>query len=401
MAGAPYQIGIASVDITPPLGVILSGYGPRKGVADEVGHKLRAEALVVKGQDGGAWALLTTDIAGYPHDVVAQIRAAVAAKCSLKSEQIAITATHTHSGPGGLACYNEKLGDVDHAWRKATVPKLSQVIVDAFQAAEPGAFEVAMTEAPLLGSNRRVVAADGTATNDWQDPDGKHTGYFDPSVMVVGVRRPSGKLAAVIVNYGCHPVTLGPRSLAISADYPGYMKDTVEAAHPGATVLFALGGAGNINPRDAIDVGAQWPTKVGTALGRIVNAAIAKLRPVAAGPVRSCQVPWKMLSRRAWSEKSDRRTDAEITTEVQAFRAGDLVLTMIPGELFSEFVGWIRKASPLSATMVVSMANDTAGYLPVDEAMPQGGHEVRFRATDLVEKPLLQHVADAVKRVTA
>lgn len=399
MANAPYQIGIATVDITPPLGVVLAGYGPRKGVADEVGHKLRAEALVCKGPDGAAWAMLTSDVVGYPRELVERVRKMISAKTGLPAEAILISASHTHSGPAGLQCYNEKLSDIDHAWRKAVEPKLAQVVIDAFQAARPGAFEVAWTKAPLLGSNRRVVAADGSATNDWQDPQGRHTGFFDPTVMLIGVRRPNEALDALVVNYGVHPVTLGPRSLAISADYPGYMKDTIETCRPGITAMFALAGAGNINPRDCIEVGAQWPKKVGESLAQIVCDATAELEPVAAGPVRSCSKPWKVVSRRGWPTGSERKKDAEITTEVMALRAGDLAIATVPGELFSEFAGMIRKASPLPATAVVSLANDALGYLPVDAAMPQGGHEITHRAADMIEKPLMKHVSEALKCV--
>ena len=54
---------MATADITPPLGVKLAGYGPRKGVATGVGYRLRAEALACKGDDG-AWVALTSDTVG-------------------------------------------------------------------------------------------------------------------------------------------------------------------------------------------------------------------------------------------------------------------------------------------------------------------------------------------------
>ena len=57
-----------------------------------------------------------------------------------------------------------------------------------------------------------------------------------------------GSPIAVLVNYACHAVVLGPENLQYSADYPGEMARTVEAAYPGAVCLFVQGGAGNINP---------------------------------------------------------------------------------------------------------------------------------------------------------
>lgn len=401
MADTPYEIGIATADITPPRGVVLAGYGPRKGTADEVGHPLRAEALACKDAEGNAWVLVTSDTVGYPIKLVERVRTVAAKATGLAPEAIGIAATHTHSGPAAMRCYHAELSNVDHKYREEILePRLAQVIIDAYRAAEPGTFEVAMTEARLLASNRRVVADDGTATNDWQDPDGKHTGYFDPSVMLIGVRRPGGALAALLVNYGVHPVTLGPRSLAISADYPGYMKDTIESCQPGTTALFALAGAGNINPRDCIEVGADHPRKMGEALAETVCQAIPDLEPVAAGPVTSSRQRWKMISQRTWPEESGRSKGDEITSETMALRAGDLAIATVPGELFSQYVAMIRKASPLPHTAVVSMANDSAGYLPLDEAQSQGGHEINHRAADALEAPLMEHTLAALKAVT-
>jgi len=130
---------------------------------------------------------------------------------------------------------------------------------EAWRSAVPGCFETAWTEAPHLGSNRRVLMADGTWGNEWQDPDGKHPGYFDLTVMLVGVRRPDGRLAALVVGYGCHPVTLGPSNLDISGDYPGYVKDYLENHGVAPVVSFINTGGGNINPRDAIGTGAHRP----------------------------------------------------------------------------------------------------------------------------------------------
>lgn len=69
----PLLIGVDSVDITPPLGVDLAGNGSRHGGADEVGHCLRAEAMVCRKGDA-AWVLVTSDVTGYPRDLVARVR---------------------------------------------------------------------------------------------------------------------------------------------------------------------------------------------------------------------------------------------------------------------------------------------------------------------------------------
>ena len=70
-------------------------------------------------------------------------------------------------------------------------------------------------------------------------------------------------------------------------------------------------------------------------------------------------------------------------TEVVALRAGDLALVSAPGELFSD--PRFRELSPVPHNLVVSLANDSVGYLVTDEAQPQGGLEAA-RAPEISSK---------------
>ena len=385
------SIGIATVDITPPLGVVLAGYGPRKGGADSVGHPLRAEALVCRKGDA-AWALLTSDTVGYPQDLVGRVRAAIAAGTDLAPEAIVISATHTHSGPAAMRTYHAELGEVDHAYCEELEQKLTEVVCRAAGDTRPGRFEVAWAQTPDLAHNRRLVGEDGMCRNEWEDHDGRHPGYYDPTVMLVGVRRPAGRLEALLVNYGCHPVTLGPRSLAISADYVGYMKDYLEANGVAETAMFALAGAGNVNPRVCIHVGGEYPESMGNRLGEIVRDAAAELTPAGDGPVASFRQPWQFPARKDRPERHGRRRGDPVETEIMALRAGGLGVVTVPCELFSEYAARFREASPLKATAVVSLANDSVGYLPTDEALKQGGLEAMRAAGESLEGPILDHV---------
>lgn len=395
-------IGVAAADITPPVGVTLSGYKPRTSTG--VAHPLRAEALVVKGagKNDGGWALVTSDVIGYQRAYVLQVRAKIAARTGLAPEAILISGTHTHSGPSTVSFGAETVPEIDAAYNEALEEKLADLVAAAAAAAAPGQFEVAWTVAGELASNRRIEQADGTWTNEWQDPEGRHPGYVDPAVLLVGVRRPDGRLDALLVNYGCHPVTLGPSSLDISPDYVGYMKDALEANGAVGTTMFALAGAGNVNPRLCIQVGAEHPKSNGERLAAIVKAALGKLRPVAPGRVAARQEPWTVVRTRDAIKRKDRpgtKTGDAIETEIQAFRAGDLGLVSLPGELFSEFSKMLREASPARHTLVVSLANDYVGYLPTDEAQAQGAYETNMAPADSLEPALMATARKALAAI--
>lgn len=384
------QIGVTTADITPPAGVTLSGYGSRQGLASGVSHPLRAEALVCRGPSA-AWALVTSDAIAYPRAFVEAVRRGAAGLTGLSPEAIMVSATHTHSGPAGMRPYAEALVAADHVYRERLEQVLAGLVAEAQRAAAPGRFEVTQTEAPDLGHNRRVVEG-GACRNEWEDPQGLHAGYFDPTVALLGVRRGDGTLEALLVSFGCHPVTLGPANLMISPDYVGYLKDFAEARGGVRTAVFALAGAADINPRECIRTDADIPARMGQRLGQVAVEALARLRPIAAGPIASVQESWTF-------EQTRNGQTRPVTTEIQALRAGDLALLGIPGELFSRYVRRFRETSPLPETMVVSMANDAVGYLPLDEAYPQGGLEVTRAATAAVEGPLKEHVARALSRL--
>ena len=82
-----------------------------------------------------------------------------------------------------------------------------------------------------------------------------------------------------------------------------------------------------------------------------------------------------------------------------ALRAGDLAFVTVPGELFSEYTAMFREVSPVPETAVVSIANDSVGYLPTDEAIPQGGHEVRFAGAEGLQTSLVEHVGKALSAI--
>ena len=76
----------------------------------------------------------------------------------------------------------------------------------------------------------------------------RHTGgMIDPSLPVLRIHDAAGRPIAVITAYACHPVVLGADNRLWTADYPHYVRERLEAAHPGAMALFLTGCAGDAN----------------------------------------------------------------------------------------------------------------------------------------------------------
>ncbi len=400
-----FRIGLARLDITPPIGCTMVGYSPR--ASNGIGHRLYAEAMCVlpaEGKDG--WILITSDAIGYRAAYVAEVRKRISQATGIRPEAIMISGTHTHSGPGTILFGSEKLSDLDAEY----LNHLADLLVElAGKAAEEAAnsqsshFEVAWTEAPHLASNRRIRSPQGKWMNEWQDPQHVHPGYFDPTIMLLAVRRMEGETDdALLVNYGVHPVVLGPGSMKISSDWPGYMKDMIEAVTGVGMAVFAAGGGANINPLICVSQGAELPRKMGESVAEVVIEATKKLYPVSGDVVTSHSEPWNIVRTRDASKHTDRpgsKKGDTIGTEIQVLRAGDLCIIGLPGELFSEYSRMIREASPLPHTMVVSLANDYIGYLPTNEAQTQGAYETNMAPAEPLEESLMEHASRALAGV--
>ena len=91
------KAGAASVDITPPLGLVMGGYRKTRH-ASGVHDPLCARALVL--QEGKTQlALLALDLIALPRDCIARACRLVEERCRIPPEAVTCWSTHTHTGP--------------------------------------------------------------------------------------------------------------------------------------------------------------------------------------------------------------------------------------------------------------------------------------------------------------
>ena len=62
--------------------------------------------------------------------------------------------------------------------------------------------------------------------------------------------------------------------------------------------------------------------------------------------------------------------------EIQAMRIGDLALVAYPGEMFVDYQLTMDRESPFSRTFTLGYTNGCIGYVPTEDAYPEGGYEV-------------------------
>lgn len=284
------QAAVARADITPPAGFYHRMWGAATHEqATGVHRPLLATVLAVS----------STDVS-QPHVVIvaldhcllfaresAAFRQTVCAMTGLAPEQLIVTFSHTHAAglldpsrsdrPGGdfIVPYLAQLGET-----------VGQLVEQASRAMVPATI--------TYGHGTSAMAAHRDA---WDESTQRWVcglnidGPVDSTVLVARIDGAAGRCLATVVNYGCHPTTLAWANTLISPDYPGAMRETVEAT-TGAPCLFLLGACGDVGPRVGYVGDAAVADRNGQQLGHAALAALTGLPPQRAdyvyrGPVIS------------------------------------------------------------------------------------------------------------------
>ena len=395
--GNPVLLGTAIRTISPPPGVNLVGYpSPRPNTGVALDLCARAAVFGTPGEARPKAALVVLDVIHIDAELGHAIRErAAAALPGLSPAAIMVSATHTHSGPDLGGRYGE---GAERGFDAAYVEKVVASAADAIAAAwaSRGEVRARMGHASArLGHNRRVVDAEGKATNEWKDPDGLHSGIFNPDVpFVVFDDAQNGAVRAILVSYACHPVVLGPGNTKVSADYPGYLVRALESGTQARTAIFITGAAANINPRECLFADPERARPMGAKLAAAVVESLPRTHPLKMLPIAVVSVPLRVTVRPGEEKRFAPRIEESpagprIVSEVQVLRLGELALVSAPGELVAELGLAVQNSSPFSETMIVYNANDHLGYLITDAIRREGAHEADSAVSLDMEKPYL------------
>jgi len=189
-------------------------------------------------------ALVTLDLGRDFNDAwLDRLRAA--ARTESRIDAVVVTASHTHSGPNIL---DEYADGRPPAWEDTALEKVSSEIHRVSMRLEPVRIGSGFGDSDI-GYNRRRVNPDGSVTMVWENPKRIPNGPTDTTVGVIRIDRADGTPLAILVNYACHPTTIGSDNLLYSADFVAPMTAVVSASFPNRPVCFFLQGAtGDINP---------------------------------------------------------------------------------------------------------------------------------------------------------
>jgi hypothetical protein len=250
----------------------------------------------------------------------------------------------------------------------------------------------------------------------------------DDSLLVGRVTDSAGRTIATIVNYACHPTTLGWSNRTQSPDWIGAMRETVEAHTPGAPCLFLQGASGELAPREQYVGDTNVADKNGRQVGYAVLSTLEGMLPPGQalqydGVVESGAVlaTWKYAaheaSRRLQSlvvntsirikedfpsreylrQQLARGLDSVLTERLErqlhlreslgnalwfelpvwVWQLGDAIVVAQLNEAYSDLQTELRRRFPELAIVVVNIANGSCGYLPREDAYDRESYQVQ------------------------
>ena len=234
--------GFGRLDITPPLGIAISGYYKER-YAEGVLDPLQTVALALQCGDTKV-VLISVDNCGLHKEAADLYRGAAAKATGLPVENIYLHATHTHTGP---SVEPARRGEIEQQYYDLLTRKVADVAVLALQDLKPAKMGWGIGQAPNIAFVRRFRMKDGSCkTNPGVDnPDiVAPIGDVDERVGILRFDQEGGK-RLVLVNFADHPDVVGGN--LISGDWPSLLRGTVEKVLDDTCCITLNGFQGDVN----------------------------------------------------------------------------------------------------------------------------------------------------------
>lgn len=129
------QAGVAEIDITPPMGIEMWGYGPyERRICTEVLDPLFARALWMESENVNL-VIITVDLGSIDISTHNEVVKELYRSCRINESNILIAASHTHSGPASQKVTG--WGECDPAYMENLPKMLVKAALDARKLCEP------------------------------------------------------------------------------------------------------------------------------------------------------------------------------------------------------------------------------------------------------------------------
>lgn len=447
-----FRAGAATSNVTPFIGdVIVGGFGvPR---STNIHDELHARCLVL---DDGETRLVfaVVDNVGILREVFDEAKRLINESTGIPKEHILMSSTHTHSatsaGGEGEKRRGYNYGKPLDEYQQFLARRIADGVKVAINNLEPARIGWGVGKVPQHLFNRRwkmkepvvnplgekdlVKMNPGVGNPDLVEP----AGPTDPEVSFLSVQSISGKPIALLANYSLHYVG-GVKAGDISADYFAVFADRIQQLlnadrqDPKFVGIMTNGTSGDVNNINFRGPAEKHPpyAKMHIVADDVANEVFRVYKTIKHHdwvPLQAAQSEITLKVRKptpkmlANAEKSlnkpetaelvhslekiyaarilqvEREWPDEISIILQAIRIGDLGITALPFETFTQTGLDLKAKSPFKPTFTISLANGTYGYLPTPEQHRLGGYET-WLSTNRVEVNATTKIVDELLRL--
>ncbi len=427
------QVGFSRLDVTPSLGLPISGYFHRRDV-EGILDPLEVCAITLQVEDTKV-IMLSFDNCHVPTKECKIIRQAISEATGVPYDAIFIHSTHNHTSPYILsdaeaaAAFGEDKVEPLLEYFRFIKGRMVDAAVYALADCQPAKMGWAIGNAPNIAFVRRFRMKDGKIrTNPGVgNPDILHPiGDVDERLNVLRFDRE--KDTVVLTNFGNHPDVVGG-NLA-SCDWPGFLRRRVEKALDNVKCIFFNGMQGDVNHVNVKATGGDFndmfndfddvargyghARHMGNVMAGAVLQVYDKVNYVDVDSLRYIQTIASMPSNmpdpedlplaRKYNDLHNAGRDdlipyegMELTTVVAeagrmirlehgpesfemglgALALGNVAFIAVPGEPFTGIGRGLKLAEGWDVVLPMCLTNGSEGYFPMREAYDEGGYEAR------------------------
>lgn len=267
-----YRVGAGIADVTGPSAeLVMMGYSMPEQKAEGISTRLWARAFAVESPcSGGKLVFVSADLGqvfqGVHQEVLARLEQRFGAGVYTR-DNVALSATHTHSGLGGFSHYtmfNLAVGGFDPDNFEAVVAGIVESIVRADANLADGVIKIA--EGPLQDANwnRSPQAYGNNPADERAAHEAEHQRNTDTRMTVLRLEHTAegatdGTPVGAIAWFSSHATSVSNQNRLVSGDHKGLASHAFEramgadytAAAP-FVAAFAQGDAGDVSPNEVI-----------------------------------------------------------------------------------------------------------------------------------------------------
>jgi hypothetical protein len=356
---------------------------------DGVHDHVFVRAIVLDNGQTGA-ALVSIDTSSTPD--MLSVRRKIEEATGIPAGRIMISSTHTHNAPAVGAGKDSRQGGPDNEiFTKSVEEGLVEVVRQAKSRLQPGRIGVTTGRADL-NVNRDEFASDRWKTG--RNP----ARPSDKTVWVLRFDNAAGEPLALMVNYGVHALVLGPDNTLVTGDFPGSTSRFIESYYQDKVVaLWTSGPAGDQNliasswdlddvlthkVREPGEQGFKLSDSLGRILGEEAIRAAAGIRNMSSAASiwsssRDVPCPDHRLDQQAYQRGEFKFSDIEPQKlHMDLLVINQIALAGVAAEIVTNIYDHLKRESPLSNTILVSLNNGRLTYIPDDAAYDAPTFEV-------------------------